>query len=210
MKIAGSVTGSAGVASGHRLATQAGIEALQAGGTAVDAALAAAFTQWVVNAPQSGPGGEMVALVAEPDGGVQVYGGWSRAPLAPAVGDGAAREGWPPTSGPRNAVVPGSLRGAEAAWRAHGRRDWTNLFSGALEAAAGHTVTPRMADVYEKVESRGHTAALRRMLGSERAPKSGTTIRMPDLAATLETIAWQGPDAFYRGRLAVGRLQNCR
>ncbi len=203
-----SVRGWAGVASGHRLATEAGMEALEAGGTAVDAALAAAFTQWVVNAPQSGPGGELVALVAGAgrddgaDGGVQVYGGWSRAPLAPAAGDSAAREGWPPTSGPRNAVVPGSLRGAEAAWRAHGRLDWASLFAGALAAAAGHTVTVRMADVYEKVESRGHSVALERMLGSERAPKTGATIRMPDLAATLEVIAWQGPDAFYRGRLA--------
>ena len=228
MKIAGSVAGSAGVASGHRLSTEAGVESLKAGGTAVDAALVAAFTQWVVNAPQSGPGGEMVVLVAGADGSgrtaaggirgadggdardrsgaadgkVQVYGGWSRAPLAPADGDGAAREGWPATSGPRNAVVPGSLRGAEAAWRAHGRLDWTDLFSGALTAAAGHTVTPRMADVYEKVENRGHIAALRRMLGSEQVPKAGTTIRMPDLAATLESVAWQGPDTFYRGRLA--------
>ena len=208
MRIVGSVTGSAGVASGHRLATEAGIEALRAGGTAVDAALAAAFTQWVVNAPQSGPGGEMVALVADAgrddgaDGGVQVYGGWSRAPLAPAGGDGAAREGWPPTSGPRNAVVPGSLRGAEAAWKAHGRLDWAGLFSGALTAAAGHTVTPRMAEVYERVESRGHTDALRRVLGRSSAPQAGATIRMPDLATTLETVAWQGPDAFYRGRLA--------
>ena len=202
MRIAGSVTGSAGVASGHRLATEAGIEALKAGGTAVDAALAAAFTQWVVNAPQSGPGGEMVALVAEPGGGVHVYGGWSRAPLAEVAGDSAAREGWPATSGPRNAVVPGSLRGAEAAWRARGRLDWADLFAGALKAAAGHTVTARMADVYEKVESRGHAVALRRMLGSEQAPKAGATIRMPDLAATLKAVAWQGPDAFYRGRLA--------
>ena len=209
MRVAGSVSGSAGVSSGHRLATEAGIEALRAGGSAVDAALAAAFTQWVVNAPQSGPGGEMVALVAEPDGSVghgdgtgdriQVYGGWSRAPLAPAGGNRAA---WPATSGPANAVVPGSLRGAEAAWKARGRLDWASLFSGALAAAAGHTVTPRMAEVYERVESRGHTEALRRILGSESAPRAGATIRMPDLAATLETIAWQGPDGFYRGRLA--------
>ena len=202
MKIAGSVTGSAGVASGHRLATEAGIEALKAGGTAVDAALAAAFTQWVVNAPQSGPGGEMVALVAEPGGAVHVYGGWSKAPLAPAGGDRAAREGWPATSGPGNAVVPGSLRGAEAVWKAHGRLDWADLFADALKAAAGHTVTARMAEVYERVESRGHTDALRRMLGRESAPRAGATIRMPDLAATLKAIAWQGPDAFYRGRLA--------
>ena len=208
-------SGSAGVASGHRLATEAGIEALKAGGTAVDAALAAAFTQWVVNAPQSGPGGEMVALVAGAGsvngagGEVHVYGGWSRAPLAagydgttPEEGGRETRGGWPLTSGPRNAVVPGSLRGAEAAWKAHGRLDWANLFSGAMAAAAGHTVTPRMAEVYQRVGSRGHTDALRRMLGRESAPPAGATIRMPDLATTLEIVARQGPDAFYLGRLA--------
>ena len=230
MRMTGSVSGSAGVASGHRLATEAGVAALRAGGSAVDAALAAAFTQWVVNAPQSGPGGEMVALVAGAgdgngtDDGVHVYGGWSRAPLAAEADDGAASEegggdtqagggdtqagggdtqaGWPPTSGPRNAVVPGSLRGAEAAWKAHGKLDWTDLFSGALAAAASHTVTPRMAEVYQRVESRGHTDALRRMLGRNSAPPAGATIRMPDLAATLELVARQGADAFYRGRLA--------
>ena len=206
MKIAGSVSGSAGVASGHRLATEAGIEALRAGGSAVDAALAAAFTQWVVNAPQSGPGGEMVTLVAGAGNcagvGVEVYGGWSRAPLAPAGGEGAAREGWPPTSGPGNAVVPGSLRGAEAAWRAHGRLGWAELFSGALAAAAGHTVTPRMAEVYERVESRGHIDALGRMLGSGKAPRQGDTIRIPDLAGTLETVAARGADTFFLGELA--------
>ena len=209
MRMAASVNGSAGVASGHRLATEAGIEALQAGGTAVDAALAAAFTQWVVNAPQSGPGGEMVALVAGKGGNVDVYGGWSRAPLAAGAGDAApeagsrgTKAGWPPTSGPGNAVVPGALRGAEAVWKAHGRLDWANLLSGALAAAAGHTVTPRMAEVYERVESRGHTEALRRMLGRDSAPQAGATIRLPDLATTLKMVAWQGPDALYRGRLA--------
>ena len=201
MRAAGSVSGSAGVASGHRLATEAGIEALRAGGTAVDAALAAAFTQWVVNAPQCGPGGEMVTLVAEPGGDVQVYGGWSRAPLA-AGGESTAREGWPRTSGPGNAVVPGSLRGAEAVWRAHGRLDWAALFSGALAAASGHTVTPRMAEVYEQVEVQGHRDALRRMLGRENAPRAGANVRLPDLATTLEAVAEQGPDAFYRGPLA--------
>ena len=207
MKVAGAVSGSAGVASGHRLATEAGIEALNAGGSAVDAALAAAFTQWVVNAPQSGPGGEMVALVAGTGGcaevGVQVYGGWSRVPLAPAGTNGAAaRAGRPSASGPHNAVVPGSLRGAEAAWRAHGRLDWAELFSGAGAAAAGHVVTARMADVYQRVQDRGHTEALQRMLGTGTAPGQGTTIRTPDLAATLETVAHRGPDAFYRGELA--------
>ena len=211
------MSGSAGVASGHGLATEAGVEALQAGGTAVDAALAAAFTQWVVNAPQCGPGGEMVVLVAgtgvSAGTGVQVHGGWSRSPLNPTPapgagsraaadpGDGTARR-WPPTSGPHNAVVPGSLRGAEAAWQAHGRLGWAGLFDGALAAAAGHTVTARMAEVYEQVERLGHTDALGRMLGLEAAPRRGDTIRLPDLAATLAAVAAGGARDFYGGDLA--------
>ena len=219
-------TGPAGVASSHPLAAAAGAEALSAGGSAVDAALAAAFTQWVVNAPQCGPGGEMVALVANSSGdtgdggdggdggktgdggdGVRVYPGWSRVPLAisdpaEAGGRAASAAGWPPTSGPGNAVVPGSLRGAEAVWRAHGRLNWSDLFAGGLAAAAGHEVTPRMADVYRLVESRGHVEALQRMIGTSQAPEAGSTIRMPVLASTLAVVAAGGAGAFYHGELA--------
>ena len=228
-----SASGSAGVASGHPLATEAGIAALRAGGTAVDAALAGAFTQWVVNAPQCGPGGEMVALVAragtgtaqgsiarrtsdeeradrsadDARGDAVVYGGWSRAPMAiedrEASGEAdAAGRGWPATSGPRNAVVPGSLRGADAVWRAHGRLGWGDLFGGALAAAAGHTVTRRMSAFYKRVEDRGHVQALERTLGTDEAPVEGTEIRLPALAATLEAVAAHGADVFYRGSLS--------
>lgn len=215
--MAGSVTGSAGVASGHPLAAEAGVEALRAGGTAVDAALAAAFTQWVVNAPQCGPGGEMVTLVAgtaEAAGaGIEVYGGWSRSPLALVEGptqaaeagnaaSGSAGGGQPPTGGPANAVVPGSLRGAEAAWQAHGRLGWNELFAGALTSAQGHTITARMAAVYGAVEDRGHFQALQRILGRSSAPRHGDTIRLVSLAGTLAVIAEHGPGAFYRGELA--------
>ncbi len=202
----GSNTGFAGVASGHPLATEAGIEALQCGGSAVDAALAAAFTQWVVNAPQCGPGGELVALVAGPSGtsrtDVFVYGGWSRTPLAVAAKRDAARDDLHEACRPLNAVVPGSLRGAEAVWRAHGRLDWASLFSGALAAAAGHTVTSHMAEVYAVAASKGHREALQRILGQQNAPKQGGTIHMPNLSRTLELVATQGADTFYLDELA--------
>ena len=87
-------------------------------------------------------------------------------------------------------------------WRAHGRLDWASLFSGALEAAAGHTVTGPMAEVFERVESRGHTDALRRVLGCDGAPRRGDTIALPDLARTLASVAERGADAFYVGPLA--------
>ena len=69
----------AGVASGHPVAAAAGLATLTAGGTTVDAALAAAFTQWVVNAPLCGPGGDLVVLAVDGDD-VVCYGGWSRIP----------------------------------------------------------------------------------------------------------------------------------
>ncbi len=200
-------TGSAGVASGHPLAAQAGVDALRAGGTAVDAGLAAAFTQWIVNAPQSGPGGEMLVLVAAPDEvSVDVFAGWSRVPLhldevAPEWAPSAVN-GWPPTNGPHNAVVPGSLRGAEAAWRARGRLGWSELFSHAIAASQGHEVTASMARFYRRVRQRGHVEAMRRVIGSTNPPKPGSTIRLPALGATLKRISTNGPDDFYRGEIA--------
>ncbi len=187
-------SGAAGVASGHELAAAAGIEALVSGGSAVDAVLAAGFTQWVVNAPQCGPGGELLALVAR-DGAVTVYGGWSRAPLGiePAAEITAV--------GPRAAAVPGALRGAEAAWSRCGRLRWHELFAAALDAAAGHEATAYMSEVYRRVGARGLDQALERVIGTPRPPRPGETIRLPRLAESLEEIAGCGAGALYHGAL---------
>ena len=188
--------GAAGVASGHPLAAEAGMEALAAGGSAVDAALAAAFTQWVVNAPQCGPGGELLALVADADGAaVTAYGGWSR---VPAAIDPAA----PLTDrGPKSSAVPGALRGAEAVWRACGRLGWPDLFAAGLAAAEGHETTPRMGEVYTLVAAKGFDEALVRMLGSPEPPRPGQTIRLAALAESLAELAAGGADALYYGEL---------
>lgn len=172
------------------------MEALAAGGSAVDAALAAAFTQWVVNAPQCGPGGELLALVAEAGGEtVTAYGGWSR---VPAAIDPAA----PLTDrGPRSAAVPGALRGAEAVWNAHGRLSWPDLFAAGRAAAEGHETTPRMSEVYALVKVKGFDEALVRMLGAPEPPRPGQTIRLAALAESLAEIAARGADAFYCGEL---------
>ena len=173
------------------------MEALAAGGSAVDAALAAAFTQWVVNAPQCGPGGELLALVADGDGeAVTAYGGWSR---VPAAIDPAA----PITDrGPRSAAVPGALRGAEAVWNAHGRLSWPDLFAAGLAAAAdGHETTPRMSEVYDLVVVKGFDEALEKMLGVTEPPRPGQTIRLAPLAESLAEVAAGGADALYCGNL---------
>ncbi len=186
--------GTAGVATGHPLATAAGIDALAAGGSAADAVLAAGFTEWVVNAPLCGPGGELLALVVDGDE-VTVYGGWSRTPLA--LDPGAELTG----SGPRAAAVPGALRGAEALWKDRGRLRWRDLFAAGLEAAGGHEVTPRLGTVYELVGARGFDRALYRITGSIEPPRTGETIRLASLAESLAQIGADGADALYHGSL---------
>ncbi len=189
------VEGSSCVASGHPAAASAGVAALAAGGNAVDAALACAFTQWVVNAPLCGPGGDLVLLHADPER-TAVYGGWSRVPL-----------GLDPTaelvaSGPQAAVVPGALRGAEEAWTVAGQLPWADLFEAALRAAEGHRVTAWMARSFAAVERRGHGEATKRIFGSAQPPAEGDTIRSDALAATLGCLAHQGAGALYDGELA--------
>jgi gamma-glutamyltranspeptidase/glutathione hydrolase len=183
------------VASGHPLAAQAGVDALAAGGSSVDAGLTAALAQWVVNAPLCGPGGDLLLLHATSDE-VNVYGGWSRTPL-----------GLDPTaeltsSGPRAAVVPGALRGAELAWRAAGRLPWSSLFAAAIAAAEGHGVTEWMARSLAEVVRRGHGEAIERIFGCHTAPAAGEVITSGPLAGTLGLVAEEGADALYGGALA--------
>lgn len=188
--------GPAGVASGHPVAAAAGLAALSAGGTAVDAVLAAAFTQWVVNAPLCGPGGDLVVLAAD-DSRVVSYGGWSRVPRA--LDEGAELT----ARGPRAAVVPGALRGAEAAWRFAGRLPWRDLFDGALEAASGHEVTAWMARVYADVERRGNGQAISRVADRGAAPAEGDVMTFSRLGRTLRIVAAGGAAPFYEGEIAA-------
>ena len=173
--------GEAGVASGHPLATSAGMAALSAGGSAADAALASAFTQWVVNAPLCGPGGDLVALATSGEE-VTTYGGWSRVPLG--IDPSAPLE----ASGPRGAVVPGSLRGAEALWKALGRLPWSDLFSGALDAAAGHEITPRMEAVFALVAAKGHGQAMATITNATAPPVAGDVIAVADWATRSQRL----------------------
>jgi gamma-glutamyltranspeptidase len=190
------VRGRAAVASGHPQAAEAGAQALAAGGSAVDAALACAFTQWVVNAPLCGPGGDLVLLHAV-DGRVTVYGGWSRVPR------GLDPQAELTSSGPRAAVVPGAVGGAEAAWRGGARLPWARLFEPAIAAAHGHDVTAWMARSFAEVVKRGHGEALRGIFGRTDPPTEGDTITSVALATTLARLAHGGADELYRGELAV-------
>jgi gamma-glutamyltranspeptidase / glutathione hydrolase len=196
---------SLGVASGHPLAADAGLDALRRGGSAVDAVLAAAFAQWVVNGPLCGPGGDLFVLYAADDtDDVTVFGGWSGVPLH------FPEEGPVRSDGPTAAVVPGAVAGAAAASRMAGRLPWEMLFASALRLADGHLVTEWMARSYESVVAKGHAQALAAVLDQPGVPTAGVVVSCSRLGKSLLRLAEAGPDDFYRGAIAEMLLASAR
>ena len=194
-----------GVASGHPLAAEAGLDALRRGGSAVDAVLAAAFAQWVVNGPLCGPGGDLLVMhVPGRDLPAVVYGGWSRIPLAfPADGPVVS-------DGPTAAVVPGGVAGAAAAWSAAGLLPWEALFESALRLSEGHLVTAWMARCYADVVAKRHGAALAAFLDQAQAPSAGDTVSCSRFGKSLRRLCDAGADDFYSGELAAAVVRAAR
>ena len=113
------------VATVQPLATNAGINAYQSGGNAVDAAVAAAVTLGVVDNHNSGLGGGCFILLRTPDGQVHAIDGREMAPAA-ATADMYIRNGKADTNlsqtGPLAVAVPGALAAYAHALRSHGKR----------------------------------------------------------------------------------------
>ena len=191
------------VGANHPLATQAGLDTLRAGGNAVDAAVAISLALGVVEPGMSGLGGDgfyHVHIAAS--GAAKVYNGTGPAPRAAtpeAFGDGMA------VYGPRSVSVPASLAGLGAMHAAHGHMPWRELAAPAIgHAQDGFAATHGYRHFATENQPRLAADPRSRLvfLADNAAPELGALIRQPDLAATLEAIAAEGPDALYRGALA--------
>ncbi len=191
-------------------AAEAGVEMLRAGGSATDAAIAVMLALTVVEPQSSGIGGGGFYLRAGANGKVENIDGRETAP-AGAMPEWFMEAGEPipfseaVTTG-LSVGVPGNLRLAEEAHRRHGRLPWDKLFAPAIALARdGFILSPRL---HEFLDLRPHRAgrdpAGRALFfGPDGTPlPAGTLVRNPALAATLEKIARQGPDAFYEGEAA--------
>ncbi len=198
------------IASAHPLATQAGMEVLDAGGNAFDAAVAVSAALAVVEPYSSGIGGGGFWLLHRAADGRQVMlDGRERAPLA-ARHDLYLDE--------QGKVVPGlSMNGALAAGipgepaalvylaEHYGRLPLARSLAPALRlAGAGFAVDDnyrRMADFRLEVMQRyPSTAAV--FLHHGEVPTVGTLIKQPELAATLKALAEKGHQGFYAGAVA--------
>ncbi len=185
------------VGANHPLAAQAGLDILRAGGNAIDAAVAVSLALGVVEPMMSGLGGDGFYNVLI-DGRRVVYNGTGTAPAA------ATPDRFPngiEIDGPRSISVPGCLAGIAAMHAAHGRLPWSKLAAPAIEHArhgfaATHGFRHFAADNARRLAADARSGRV--FLNHDLA---GLVVQ-PDLARTLEEIAADGADTFYRGALS--------
>lgn len=203
----------AAIATSHPLATAAGLEILQAGGNAVDAAIAAVATQCVVEPHMTGIGGDCFVLYAPKGQPTLALNGSGRAPAAATLEALKAREltdAIPQTS-PHAVTIPGAVSAWTRLHGDHGRLPLDRIFARAIDYAEnGYPITPRVAfdwstDAELLRQDANATAAF--LPGGE-APKAGDRHAQPKLGARLRDIAAQGARAFYQGETAASLVRH--
>lgn len=195
------------VVSAHPLASQAGVEILKKGGSAIDAAVAVGFALEVVlpDAGNIGGGGFIVQRGAS--GEVSALDYREAAPAA-ATHDMYLDAAGNPTDkseiGHLASGVPGSVAGMYEAWKKYGKLPWADLIAPAIKLAQGHVIdSARSRDIRSDRELLARFPASRaQFLVHDSAPPPGAMFRQPDLVRTLQLISDSGPDVFYKGQIA--------
>ncbi len=190
------------VATAHYLASASGLAVLAGGGNAVDAAVAANLTLGVVTPYACGYGGDLFAVVW--DGALHGYLGSGRSPAEATRDDVAARAGTPhmPVFGADTVTVPGGVAGWFDLLARWGTRDFGSLAEDAIAYARdGFEISAGAAPVFTEgaqlYRAEDPSFAAWRRLYADVGP--GTWLRQPSLARTLERLAADGPDAYYKG-----------
>jgi gamma-glutamyltranspeptidase / glutathione hydrolase len=206
------------VAASQPLAARAGVQILERGGNAIDAAIAANATIGLMEPTGNGLGGDLFIIYYEAKSGT-VYGlnssGW--APTSLTV-DYLAAKGITkmPQRGIYSVTVPGVVAGWDAMRTKFGTKPFSELLAPAIYYAEnGFPVSERTAAGWAgsvKMHSEHPNSKKTYLIDGVRAPKAGEIFRNPDLAGSLRLIAADGRDGFYRGKtadaiLAISREQ---
>jgi gamma-glutamyltranspeptidase/glutathione hydrolase len=195
------------VVSVNELASRAGVEMMQAGGNAVDAAVATGFALAVVHPPAGNIGGGGFMLVRMADGKVHFLDYREKAPAAAKadmylnaqgnVIEGASEYGY------KAIGVPGSVAGMVYAEQKYGKLTLKQVMAPAIGLAReGYALTWGEARDFQRDKYLGKFPESRRIFQRDgNYYQAGEIFRQPDLARTLERIAAK-PDDFYHGALA--------
>ncbi len=187
-------------------AAAAGVAILREGGDATDAAIATMLALNVVEPQNSGIGGGLFWVRHDgKSGAFESVDGRETAPQAAGPDWFLGPDGKPLPFrqlfvGGKSAGVPGAVAAMALAHKRHGKLPWAMLFEPAIRLARdGFKVTPRLHNGLEFAGRNLTGAAKDVFLPGGEPPAIGSTLRQPALAATLEKLAQQGPEAFYRG-----------
>jgi gamma-glutamyltranspeptidase / glutathione hydrolase len=192
------------VATSHPLASAAGLEMLQKGGNAFDAAVAAAAMLNVVEPHMTGIGGDVFAIVWSAKE-QRLYGlNASGRSGALMTREELVKRGRTSISGVEAITVPGAVSGWAALLERFGTRTLRDALQPAIRVAeTGFPVSPIIAsqwgDYVAKLQRNPAAAATFLLNGA--APKAGTWFSNPDLARTLRTLGERGPSYMYGGEL---------
>ena len=196
------------VASSQPLATAAGLQVLQQGGNAADAAVATAAALNVTEPSMTGIGGDCFAIYYEAaTGRITALNGSGRAPAALSL-ERVAAEGIRdalPTHHAHSVTVPGACAGWCDLIARHGSLAMDAILAPAIDLAErGFPVAPLTATLWStlaKVQLQ-HSPGARELMIDGRAPHPGEIFRNATLAGTLRRVAEQGKDGFYAGEVA--------
>ncbi len=189
-------------------ATRVGVDILQAGGNAVDAAVAVAFALAVVLPEAGNIGGGGFAVIRMANGEIASLDFRETAPLTLIPQHYLDEEGKPTDAsrtGHLASGVPGSVAGLAEMHQRYGALPWSDVVEPAIDLAEnGFSVTERLnrglaakSSVLTKFETTQEVF----FPGGEPV-RVGSNFRQPMLATTLRLIASEGKNAFYRGRIA--------
>ena len=197
--------GRAMVASASEIASQTGLDVLQQGGSAVDAAVAVAFALAVVYPEAGNLGGGGYMLIRMADGRTKVIDYRETAPAA--AREGMFRNPKEARVGYRASAVPGTVAGLALAHRMFGTKPWRDLLEPARNLALrGFPVSQRM-DLILPLQfpvMRDFPESAKVFLHSGMRPlHQGELFRQRDLAATIARLQRHGADDFYTGETAL-------
>jgi gamma-glutamyltranspeptidase/glutathione hydrolase len=198
-------------ATSHSLATQVAVDILRKGGSAVDAAIAANAMLALVEPFMCGPGGDLFAIVWDPQSaklhGLNASGrapaDFSRDELIATLGPDARTL---PLLGPLTVTVPGAVEGWYALHARFGKLPMAEVLAPAVHYARQGVPTPEVIAstwevilrMYQRMAEPGENFA-DTFMPDGRSPEVGEVFRNPDLASFFEELGREGPDYFYRG-----------
>lgn len=205
------------VVTAQHIATRVGVDILRKGGNAIDAAVAVGYALAVVYPAAGNLGGGGFMTIHFADGRNTFLDFREKAPLAARPdmyldGGGNVVKG-ASTSGHLAVGVPGTVSGLEAARRRYGTMKRTDLLAPAIRLAEHGFVLDRGdADMFRRAakDLAADPPSARIFLVNGDAPAPGHGLVQKDLAKTLRSIARQGADGFYQGRVAAAIVASNR